>query len=211
LFFQIRCTLWCDMPAAAAMLRVLHFFLPFGGCSTRVITCRTLADGSQGFRPRPGRSRRPSSPCRSKRRDQVDTVLILTLRAAATSASREPSARRSTIRARRPSLAEGFTARPTLQFLFFVRSQLEHRYRSCHRGRLAPPGNIITSYLDDTTLAGDRQHKYKTAKRERGRFFAVYPSGHLSNVKPAPLVAQTARQQRGICTFMPSKIRQIPR
>src|SRR5438445_13293350 len=69
------------MPAAAAMLRVLHFFLPFGGCTTRVITCRTWVEGSQGFRPRPGRSRRPSSPCCSNRRDQVDTVLMLTPRA----------------------------------------------------------------------------------------------------------------------------------
>jgi hypothetical protein len=60
------------------MLRVLHFFFPSGGCTTWVITWRTLSPGSHGFRPRPGRSFRPSNPCSSKRRDQVDTVVILT-------------------------------------------------------------------------------------------------------------------------------------
>jgi len=50
--FQMRCTLWCETPTAAAMLRVLHFF-PFGGCTTRVRICCTLWVGSHAFRPRP--------------------------------------------------------------------------------------------------------------------------------------------------------------
>src|SRR5437667_5452961 len=45
----------------------------------------------------------PPSPCSSKRRDQVDTVVRLTPNAPATSASLAPSARRRTMRARRPS------------------------------------------------------------------------------------------------------------
>src|SRR5437879_9445997 len=71
----MRCTLWCEIPTAAAMLRVLHFFLPLGGCTTRVMTCFTFSDGNQDFRPRPGRSFSPSIPCSSKRRDHVDTVV----------------------------------------------------------------------------------------------------------------------------------------
>jgi len=108
---QIDCTLWCEMPKAEAILRVLQRSRPGGDCVTLVIACRTLSSGREVLRPRPALSMSPSNPWASNRFDHNETVFKLTPTSAATSSSLCPSARERTMRARRLSRCVEVVAR----------------------------------------------------------------------------------------------------
>src|SRR5688572_31826814 len=72
---QMRCTEVADTPACFAIVRRLQRVLGFGGRVASVMTRATLASGSEGRRPRPVSSSRPSKPCCSNRFVHVETRL----------------------------------------------------------------------------------------------------------------------------------------
>jgi len=159
---QIWCTLWCEIPTAAAMLRVLHFFFPLGGCVTRVITCRTFSGGSHDLRPRPFSSFSPSKPPLSKRFDQSETVLVLVPTIFATSASFLPWDRSKTIRARRAS--RWVAVEETVRRRSSDRSSGVNSRRVIGRAMSVVwhAIAIITSYFEYTTLGFEQPQNHSS-------------------------------------------------
>jgi hypothetical protein len=97
---QMRCTEVADTPACFAIVSRLQRVLGFGGRVASVMTRATLASGSEGLRPRPGSSSRPSKPCRSNRFVHVETRLGVVPSFSAAAVTDSPSSRASTISAR---------------------------------------------------------------------------------------------------------------